>query len=132
MARRAELVALDLVRPQVLYAHSTPWRRPHLSLPLFAKYEAVLGRPETQRRCPLTAIEQTQLLHASAVVNCVFRVTGVSSNEIPCSRATCRIRCAFDFERLDNSGRGFMLFEPAADGQRSLRLGSSQPLREAG
>jgi len=35
-----------------------------ISLPLFAEYEAVLGRPETQRRCPLTAIEQTQLLDA--------------------------------------------------------------------
>ncbi len=29
-----------------------------------AEYEAVLGRPETQRRCPLTATEQTQLLDA--------------------------------------------------------------------
>lgn len=35
-----------------------------ISLPLFAEYEAVLGRPETQRRCPLTAMEQTQLLDA--------------------------------------------------------------------
>jgi len=35
-----------------------------ISLPLFAEYEAVLGRPETQRRCPLTATEQTQLLDA--------------------------------------------------------------------
>ena len=34
-----------------------------ISLPLFAEYEAVLG-PETQRRCPLTAMEQTQLLDA--------------------------------------------------------------------
>ena len=34
------------------------------SLPLFAEYEAVLGRPETQRRCPLTATEQSQLLDA--------------------------------------------------------------------
>jgi len=35
-----------------------------ISLPLFAEYEAVLGRPETQRRCPLTVMEQTQLLDA--------------------------------------------------------------------
>src|SRR5579863_7544795 len=35
-----------------------------MSLPLFAEYEAMLGRPETQRRCPLTAMEQTQLLDA--------------------------------------------------------------------
>ena len=35
-----------------------------MSLPLFAEYEAVLGRLETQRRCPLTAMEQTQLLDA--------------------------------------------------------------------
>ena len=35
-----------------------------ISLPLFAEYEAVLGRPETQQRCPLTATEQTQLLDA--------------------------------------------------------------------
>jgi predicted nucleic acid-binding protein len=35
-----------------------------ISLPLFAEYEAVLGRPETQRRCPLTATEQSQLLDA--------------------------------------------------------------------
>jgi putative PIN family toxin of toxin-antitoxin system len=35
-----------------------------ISLPLFAEYEAVLGRPETQRRCPLTATQQTQLLDA--------------------------------------------------------------------
>jgi len=35
-----------------------------ISLPLFAEYEAVLGRPETQRRSPLTAMEQTQLLDA--------------------------------------------------------------------
>jgi hypothetical protein len=35
-----------------------------MSLPLFAEYEAVLGRPETQRRCLLTAMEQTQLLDA--------------------------------------------------------------------
>ncbi len=35
-----------------------------ISLPLFAEYEAVLGRSETQRRCPLTAMEQTQLLDA--------------------------------------------------------------------
>jgi hypothetical protein len=35
-----------------------------VSLPLFVEYEAVLGRPETQRRCPLTATEQSQLLDA--------------------------------------------------------------------
>jgi hypothetical protein len=35
-----------------------------MSLPLFAEYETMLGRPETQRRCPLTAMEQTQLLDA--------------------------------------------------------------------
>jgi len=35
-----------------------------ISLPLFAEYEAALGRPEIQRRCPLTATEQTQLLDA--------------------------------------------------------------------
>jgi putative PIN family toxin of toxin-antitoxin system len=35
-----------------------------ISLPLFAEYEAVLGRAETQRRCPLTANEQTQLFDA--------------------------------------------------------------------
>lgn len=37
---------------------------PATSLPLFAEYESVLGRPETQRRCPLTATEQTQLFDA--------------------------------------------------------------------
>ena len=35
-----------------------------ISLPLFTEYEAVLGRPETQRRCPLTATEQAQLFDA--------------------------------------------------------------------
>jgi hypothetical protein len=54
-----------------------------MSLPLFAEYEAVLGRPETQRRCLLTAMEQTQLLDAFlsrtrlsrciTVGDCVFR-----------------------------------------------------------
>ena len=32
-----------------------------LSIPLFMEYEAVLARPETQRRCPLSRIEQGQL-----------------------------------------------------------------------
>jgi putative PIN family toxin of toxin-antitoxin system len=35
-----------------------------ISVPLFAEYEAVIARPETQRRCPLTAAEQTQLFDA--------------------------------------------------------------------
>jgi putative PIN family toxin of toxin-antitoxin system len=35
-----------------------------ISLPLFAEYEAVLARPETQRRCPLTVAEQAQLFDA--------------------------------------------------------------------
>jgi uncharacterized protein len=35
-----------------------------ISVPLFAEYEAVLARRETQRRCPLTLPEQTQLFDA--------------------------------------------------------------------
>lgn len=35
-----------------------------LSVPLFVEYEAVLARPETQRRCSLTRTEQGQLLDA--------------------------------------------------------------------
>ena len=35
-----------------------------LSVPLFTEYEAVLARPETQRRCPLTQVEQEQLFDA--------------------------------------------------------------------
>jgi uncharacterized protein len=35
-----------------------------LSVPLFAEYEAVLARADTQRRCPLTMREQTQLFDA--------------------------------------------------------------------
>jgi putative PIN family toxin of toxin-antitoxin system len=35
-----------------------------LSIPLFMEYEAVLARPETQRRCPLTRVEQGQLFDA--------------------------------------------------------------------
>jgi putative PIN family toxin of toxin-antitoxin system len=35
-----------------------------ISLPLFTEYESVLARPETQRRCPLTVAEQTQLFDA--------------------------------------------------------------------
>lgn len=35
-----------------------------ISMPLFAEYEAVLARRETQRRCPLTLREQTQLFDA--------------------------------------------------------------------
>jgi putative PIN family toxin of toxin-antitoxin system len=35
-----------------------------ISLPLFTEYEGVLARPETQRRCPLTVAEQTQLFDA--------------------------------------------------------------------
>lgn len=35
-----------------------------LSVPLFMEYEAVLARPETQRRCPLTRAEQGQLFDA--------------------------------------------------------------------
>jgi putative PIN family toxin of toxin-antitoxin system len=37
---------------------------PLISVPLFAEYEAVLARRETQRRCPLTLPEQTQLFDA--------------------------------------------------------------------
>ena len=35
-----------------------------ISVPLFAEYEAVLARRETQRRCPLTLAEQTRLFDA--------------------------------------------------------------------
>ena len=35
-----------------------------LSIPLFMEYEAVLTRPETQRRCPLSRAEQGQLFDA--------------------------------------------------------------------
>lgn len=35
-----------------------------ISVPLFAEYESVLGRPETQRRCPLTVAEQVRLFDA--------------------------------------------------------------------
>ena len=35
-----------------------------ISVPLFAEYEAVLARRDTQRRCPLTLPEQTQLFDA--------------------------------------------------------------------
>ena len=35
-----------------------------ISVPLFAEYEAVLARRETQRRCPLTLSEQRQLFDA--------------------------------------------------------------------
>ena len=46
-----------------------------MSLPLFTEYQAVLGRLETQRRCPLTAMEQTQLLDAflsrTRLVECI-------------------------------------------------------------
>lgn len=35
-----------------------------LSVPLYMEYEAVLARPNTQRRCPLTLIEQGQLFDA--------------------------------------------------------------------
>ena len=35
-----------------------------ISVPLFAEYEAVLARRETQGRCPLTSAEQTQLFDA--------------------------------------------------------------------
>ena len=35
-----------------------------ISVPLFAEYEAVLARAETQRRCPLSAREQTRLFDA--------------------------------------------------------------------
>ncbi len=35
-----------------------------ISVPLFAEYESVLGRPETQRRCPLSVAEQGRLFDA--------------------------------------------------------------------
>jgi putative PIN family toxin of toxin-antitoxin system len=35
-----------------------------LSVALFMEYEAILTRPETQRRCPLTRVEQVQLFDA--------------------------------------------------------------------
>ena len=35
-----------------------------LSVPLFAEYEAVIARPETQSRCPLSAAEQGRLFDA--------------------------------------------------------------------
>ncbi len=35
-----------------------------ISMPLFAEYESVLARPATQRRCPLSAAEQTELFDA--------------------------------------------------------------------
>ena len=35
-----------------------------LSIPLFVEYESVLERTETQRRCPLSRIEQGQLFDA--------------------------------------------------------------------
>ncbi len=35
-----------------------------ISVPLFAEYESVLGRPETRRRCPLTISEQGRLFDA--------------------------------------------------------------------
>ncbi len=35
-----------------------------ISIPLFAEYEAVIARPNTQRRCPLTVAEQGQLCDA--------------------------------------------------------------------
>jgi len=35
-----------------------------LSIPLFAEYEAILARPETQSRCPLSAAEQGRLFDA--------------------------------------------------------------------
>jgi putative PIN family toxin of toxin-antitoxin system len=37
---------------------------PLISVPLFAEYEAIISRPETQRRCPLTAAEQIRLFDA--------------------------------------------------------------------
>jgi predicted nucleic acid-binding protein len=33
-------------------------------VPLFLEYEAIIARPETQRRCPLTAAEQIRLFDA--------------------------------------------------------------------
>jgi putative PIN family toxin of toxin-antitoxin system len=35
-----------------------------ISVPLFTEYEAVLARPETRRRCPLTVAEQGRLFDA--------------------------------------------------------------------
>jgi len=35
-----------------------------ISVPLFAEYESVLRRPETQRRCPLSVVEQGRLFDA--------------------------------------------------------------------
>lgn len=35
-----------------------------ISVPLFAEYEAVLAHRETQSRCPLTSVQQTQLFDA--------------------------------------------------------------------
>jgi predicted nucleic acid-binding protein len=35
-----------------------------ISVPLFAEYESVLGRRETQRRCPLSPAEQGRLFDA--------------------------------------------------------------------
>ncbi len=35
-----------------------------LSIPLFAEYEAVMARPEIQRRCPLSVAEQGRLFDA--------------------------------------------------------------------
>jgi putative PIN family toxin of toxin-antitoxin system len=35
-----------------------------ISVPLFAEYESVLGRQETQRRCPLTVAQQCRLFDA--------------------------------------------------------------------
>lgn len=35
-----------------------------LSIPLFAEYEAVMARPETQRRCPLSVAEQGRMFDA--------------------------------------------------------------------
>jgi hypothetical protein len=52
-----------LIRCELAY-HGGLMLTAYISLPLFAEYEAVLSRPETRRRCPLTAAEQTQLLDA--------------------------------------------------------------------
>ena len=38
--------------------------RPVISTPLFAEYEDVLSRPETQARCPLSDAEQSALFDA--------------------------------------------------------------------
>jgi predicted nucleic acid-binding protein len=35
-----------------------------ISVPLFAEYEAVIARPDTQQRCPLSVAEQVQLFDA--------------------------------------------------------------------